>query len=526
MADKSHDDWRAETQTRLQQSAIYKMLQTKCGSPDEPAGDHVLSLVDDVASYAVQRTKSVLLHMREFTLHDGDHLFRVLLLMEKLIGEDVLDRLSVPELMLMILCAFMHDIGMAPAECDVEAWMRFWDDDHVDDKPSDEATDRFARFVEARPDRLVEIDRLREAGKHSRVALLQQYLVADYIRTTHGERAKDILEDEWADKIRYRDTCLAAELAALCFSHTDDALSLLDMETSLICGPNTYACIPFVGVVLRLADILDFDAKRTPPVLFAHLGVRHPVSISEWQKHRQVNGWAISPERIVFSARCDHPAVEATIRKFCDMIDRELISCSKVLQSMHDPVREPLPDHYRLTFPAQIVRNQIRPAVNIRGTPKYEYRDTQFTLSQSQIVDLLMGSSLYRDSEIAARELIQNSIDACLVRQAMETSWGTPYVPVIKVEFVESEGETRLCVEDNGIGMDQDIIDRYYSNIGSSFYKSTDFYQLRVDGVGVRDCAIAGDLVEGFVGNGSPPYVQVLKGAKDGPIEAVRAGCE
>ena len=44
--------------------------------------------------------------------------------------------------------------------------------------------------------------------------------------------------------------------------------------------------------------------------------------------------------------------------------------------------------------------------------------------------------------------------------------------------------------------------------------------------VGVRDCAIAGDLVEGLVGNGSPRYVQVLKGAKDGPIEAVRAGCE
>jgi len=77
------DDWREETQLGLQKSSIYKILNKKCGA--DPSGDHVLSLVDEATYYAYQRTKTILRHMGQFTLHDGAHLFRVLRIMEKLI---------------------------------------------------------------------------------------------------------------------------------------------------------------------------------------------------------------------------------------------------------------------------------------------------------------------------------------------------------------------------------------------------------------------------------------------------------
>ena len=42
------------------------------------------------------------------------------------------------------------------------------------------------------------------------------------------------------------------------------------METFRVCGQDEYLCIPFVATVLRLADIIDFDPKRTPSVLFCN----------------------------------------------------------------------------------------------------------------------------------------------------------------------------------------------------------------------------------------------------------------
>lgn len=65
--------------------------------------------------------------MGEFTLHDGEHLFRVLSIMELLLSSNVIKNLSTPELQLLILSAFMHDIGMAPEEKDVLAWRKIWD---------------------------------------------------------------------------------------------------------------------------------------------------------------------------------------------------------------------------------------------------------------------------------------------------------------------------------------------------------------------------------------------------------------
>jgi hypothetical protein len=366
--DKAHDDWRDETQLRLRQSKLFTTIRDKCSSTDEPSGAQVMALLDDVAYYAVQRTKLVLRHMREFTLHDSDHLFRVLNLMERLIPSTSLAQLSVAELLLLILSAFLHDIGMSPAESEVEAWIKACD---TADARVDETDDLFVQFAKARPDRLEEIARLFACGRQSEARLIQDYLVAEYIRLTHGERCRNTLANDWNKKIVYRDIDLTADLASVCFSHTDNALALLDLDTSLVCGPETFACLPFVGVILRLADLLDFDAKRTPSVLFAHLGIRHPVSLREWQKHRQVASWLISPNTIAFTARCEHPAIEAAIRGFCDIIDKELIACNSVLQHMSDTLRCPLPSHYRLSLPPQVVRDKIGPSKDVRGKTIY-----------------------------------------------------------------------------------------------------------------------------------------------------------
>lgn len=497
-----NDDYKDEYLPRLEKSLIFKILVEKTSHKDT----EVKTLVEEAVSYSFQKTKVIMKHMGEYTLHDGDHLFRVLNLMERLLGSNVIKNMSAPELMLLILTAFFHDIGMCPEEKDVITWKKVWDYEPELDSNEEQATyGAFKRYYDARPDQRVIINRLITQGKNTQAEAIKGYLISDYIRQTHAERARDIIAKDWNGRILFRDCDLTVELAQLCLSHNEDALKLLDFDKNYSCAVQTVACLPLIGVILRLADILDFDSKRTPPVLYSHLYVRHPVSLLEWNKHRAVESWEISPDLIQFSARCTHPAIEASIHEFCNFIDHELSICNNIISSLNDfnlsKGRE-----ITVKFPFKVDRDKIQTKKNIKNEPLYIYRDTQFNLSKKQVIDLLMGTKLYGNPQVALRELLQNSIDACLLREAQEKKWGNLYAPEITVRYYEEGDDSILEVTDNGTGMDQYIIDNYYSKVGSSFYKSTDFYNLKSEsnaeftptsrfGIGILSCFMVADTL-------------------------------
>lgn len=470
-----NDDYKDEFLARLQKSKLYKTLKSQCSEKDP----EVIALVESTTSYAFQRTKTILRHMGEFTLHDGDHLFRVLNLMERLLPE-VIKKLTSPELQLLIISAFFHDIGMAPDEQEVLIWKKLWDVNPEIKKEEQSAFDDFKRFYSSRPDDEKKLTELIEKGQNSQADTIKSYLVTEYIRQTHADRARDIIEKDWTDQIKFRDTDLTVELAQICYSHNEDPLSLLDLDKNLLCGSGIYACLPLVGIILRLADILDFDGKRTPSILFSHLYVRNPISVNEWNKHRAVEAWEINSELIQFSAKCSHPVIEASINEFCTMIDHELSLSNNIISTLNDfHLAKDRELHIKL--PLKVNRDKIRTKTDIKNKPLYIYKDTKFNLSKTQVIELLMGTKLYGNPEVALRELLQNSIDACLLRQAQEVKWGNLYEPKIHVKYYTENEEDILEVIDNGTGMDEYIIDNYYSKIGSSFYKSKDFYNLKAE---------------------------------------------
>ena len=494
------DVYKDEFLQQLKQSHIYKALVNKCGEKDS----EVIALVDKAVPYAVQKTKTVIRHMGEFTLHDSDHLFRVLHLMERIISPSVIDKLSSPELMLLILTAFFHDIGMAPDEKDVLSWKKLWDNDpEYEDEREKNSLQEFKRFCLARPGQQEIIKNLIKQGKYAKAEIMKSYEVTEFIRKTHAERAREIISKDWDEKIIFRDADLTVEFAQLCYSHNEDALSLLELDKNLLCGPGIIVCLPLIGIILRLADLLDFDAKRTPAVLYSHLYVRNPVSISEWNKHRAVEAWEITPEMIQFNATCRHPAIEASIHEFCDMIDRELSVCNNLLSTLNEfnKIRGVV-----VKIPYKVNREKIKTKKNLQGKPSYLYQDTKFTLSKRQVIDLLMGTKLYGNPEVALRELLQNSMDACMLRKAQEEKWGSPYSPEICVRYYLEDKDIILEVDDNGTGMDQYIINNYYSKVGSSFYTSTDFYNLKSEsnadftprsrfGIGILSCFMVADTL-------------------------------
>lgn len=284
-------------ENQLNKSVVYQQLKDNCERNNQ---HEVLALVAKVGTFAVERLKTVIKNMPEFTLHDDTHIFNMLTIIGKLIPQENMRKLSTPDLFMLIVSVFLHDIGMAPDEKHILAWKNQLPETEYDEELKEER-EKFARFRLTYTHQLADIERLETEQEFSKAQLLEDYIVTEYIRTTHSIRAREVIAKYWAGEIVYQDTDLTEDLATICFSHNESYTYLLQMETFRVCGQDEYLCIPFVATVLRLADIIDFDPKRTPSVLFSHLAVKNPVSLSEWKKHQSINAWTISPRKLLFT---------------------------------------------------------------------------------------------------------------------------------------------------------------------------------------------------------------------------------
>lgn len=487
---------------RLEKLSLYKELSDRCKK--DLSLHPILTLIQNVGEYTIAISKSIIMNMREYTLHDDDHIFGMLYLAGKLIPKDTLEKLSTADIMMIILSIFLHDIGMSPEGELIRAWKNQLLENEMVPYKNDIAA--FQRFRSGFVRELQEIESFQKNKQYAKAQLLEDQIITNYIRNTHADRARKLIAKDWAGKIKYKDADLTSTLAEICFSHNENHLALLDMETIKLCGEDTFLCVPFIAVILRLTDIMDFDSKRTPNILFSHLTIKNAVSLSEWVKHLSVSGWTFQRDTVTFSAQCSHPAIEASIKDFCNQIDDELKNSTFVLANLASEICDI--EVYKIKLPAYVNRKKIGAKRDIEtNLPIYSYRDTKFTLNKRQVVDLLMGTKLYGKPEVALRELLQNSIDACQLRRSLSERWKDNYIPRISVSMKTIDGVDYLIVEDNGIGMNQHIVDSYYTNIGQSYYTSTEFYDLMSEtsktfkpisrfGIGILACFMVCDNME------------------------------
>jgi len=497
----------------IEYSKIYnKLLELSEGDSDVKL---LVTIVENGVKYAINRTKIIIRYMDEYTLHDETHLHRVLTLMEKLIPESTLNNLKPLELSLLILSAFFHDLGMAPREKEIKIYKGLISKEEKLSKEEEKILEDFNVYCEAKVSLKQRIERAYKKEDNGLARVLENHRITEYIRINHAIKVKDIIqeienEEKWAMGLRYKNFSFGRYLSKICESHNENILEVNNplISTSIPVASDEYLNSTFIAVVLRLADILDFDAERTPDVLYNHLDIRNPISMQEWQKHRSIQSWSFSSERIMFAAECEHPAIEKTIKDFCNYIEEELYTCKIVLNNMSDRQRENLKKIYEMPLPYEVDTMEVRAKVDYDGNPIYIYKDLSFNLDQNEIIKLLMGTSLYGNSHVAFRELLQNSIDACRFRKICSVEWGdTGYKPIIKIKTYQDQGEYYFEITDNGIGMNEDIILNYFSSVGKSYYKSEEFLKFKNSfksnfnpisnfGIGFLSCFMVADQIK------------------------------
>lgn len=462
---------------------LWKILQQKARGeeeelqPDQQISDEYLSAVKLVCDFGVDRAKTIRDTFPMYTLHDETHICNVLRIMEQLLGDDV-GKLTRDETAMLILAACCHDVGMSYNEQEKEALLQ--------------DRDRLDEYLERHHSEYV-----KAYAKDPDKPELTDEILRNYLRSIHHERILELLNTiEWPN-------CLWGkvdrdDLVRVCQSHGEDSSRLNGLEST------STVDLRFCAVMLRLADILDFDTIRAPKTVYQYCGFEYAegseakISMKEWEKHMASQGFDFVhvadrsvPYDLPYHATCESMQIEQAVNSYLDWVDQELEQCGKLLRQ------------YVGKWQSFILPSKIERAIKAEGYVSGQYH---LTMDQDKVMELLVGEDLYSDPSAFVRELLQNAIDAVRTREQLDKQLPRNWKPQINIRsWMDEKGYHWFRIEDNGTGMTKEIVENYFLKIGRSYYASDTFEKDKIRcgadpnytpisrfGIGILSCFMGG----------------------------------
>lgn len=496
-----------------------------------------LHLKDEV----VKHQKRVIAIMPEYDLHDDSHLEAVAKCISDLIGQERLEKMSAYDLFFLATSAYMHDCGMAPSDWEIklykltEGYNQFKEleasvcndmqtpytytqaKEFIKNRKSEiyvkfEGDVKDLLFLPDTEDKLINYlsnmlckyqefrngykEKFEKIETNDQFITLNKEIRTDFIRTTHADRAAEFINNT----LSYCDKALSSiaadklleDLAMICNGHGQQFSDIekIDSKDAYYDGK---ANLQFVAQMLRLGDIIHFDQNRAPRVLRNAIQFDSSYSYKQWDIKDTKLKYTIKDGEISYTAYCGKPSSYYMLKEYMGWIDNEINNFNK-LKANWDEL-------YRLNI------KQVKSS-GIKANEKV-FRPAEgkkFRLEHNKILNLLVGSNLYSSKYACIRELYQNSLDACRCMISRRESEGVKAEG--KIEFgikTDDKGRYLYCL-DNGIGMTDTVIDKYLLNIGSSYYKSADFYRANAQwknaftptsqfGIGMLSCFMIGNSI-------------------------------
>ena len=276
------------------------------------------------------------LNFDNYTLHDVTHVLNVQDAMAGLLGNRIKE-LEVGEAELLILVSALHDLGMIYTNDDRE--LCFADKVKVQE------------YYSLHPDlQKVDVEDWDEVDRQN------------YLRWLHPFRVVDILKRPvWREQFGRRPNEVAPEdvIIAVCRAH-GEAPGKIRREVTDSNGELRYQHTRnidplFCAILLRLADILDFDNSRAPSILFSYAG-RSLKSVEEWKKHKASMGFTYpdepSSDELHYGANFTDQSIERSAHVFLDWVDDELSNSRSLLPLASSRWNQ-------FPFPFQVNRSEI-----------------------------------------------------------------------------------------------------------------------------------------------------------------------
>jgi hypothetical protein len=374
--------------------------------------------------------KKTTINFPNYTNHDINHSINIINTMYELVQANI-DDFNQLELALMIYVALFHDIGMSLG------------DDEISKIKNNTSKYLYNQSFE----------QIKKSSASEELAL------QEVIRTQHGKIANDLVVNKYYEHFVLPNTSIsfAKDLGLICQSHTEGEGYVSNLRVDSLKGEYPYNP-QFIAILLRVADILDIDSTRTPLELYTSIDLNE-YSNEEWLKNLTIeNTKKIFVKNGLKIVRLDGEVKEIKVHRkllnYIEWIEHELKLAVEKTADMHEK--------YRLHINTK-VQNNIQPI-------GYTVPDLKLNMDYKAVTNLLMGESVYGSKALGLRELLQNSIDTCMVKKE---KLQTDYKPTIEINIFKDKNQ--VIVKDNGMGMNENIIKKYFLNVGKSYYKSPDF---------------------------------------------------
>ncbi|MYW99476.1 MULTISPECIES: caspase family protein [unclassified Streptomyces] len=212
-----------------------------------------------------------------------------------------------------------------------------------------------------------------------------------------------------------------------------------------------------VGYLLAAGHAMALDVSALPRVLVEHIGGPGRASLLQTRKTIAQAAWQEFGHSLRLSASCGHQAVMVALQEQAAYLDGLLHHASTQVRTGGGE-----DDTWLAALPHRASGDDVLPERDaVTGALKFLPVATRFGLDGTRVRDLLTGEQLYRDRRLAVRELYQNAMDACAVRDAREQYRppppGTePWSGEISITQGGTGSRPYLECVDNGSGMDRD----------------------------------------------------------------------
>lgn len=525
----------------MPENSIIAELEKRAQNKDKQTVEHQLcKLLGDIIQFSTDHLKRVQKFFGEFDDHSVSHSEHVLEYMANLIGKKRLPKLSVYDLFFLAAAAYVHDWGMAPTDCeknvlllaeklplpanipsvsDCKAIINRNEETVFANKKKDalslpilpnkeEALIKYLAqlyhdYLDFRngytEDYRKLSDETDEKKKNESITAFNQSVRVEYLRQTHAQRSFDYIRNWPLPKEPLQSRDLFTALASVVSAHVEP-FSTVDALDSSMPFPlvdnqddSNVANLQFCAMLLRIGDVVHFSYDRAPAVIRKEKIFTSAYSEKQWQVKENVTV-QVSSGNVCFHASCPTPQQYGFLQTYIGYVNDEIDHFNYLAPHW--------PERYQLQLTH--VDNQVK-----AENDAFETRpNLKFTLNQNKIIELLMGVQLYSDPYTCLRELYQNALDACRCVIPMREHYGE-INPQCTIEFgvKDYDGGRYLYCLDNGKGMSKHIIEHFFLNIGSSYYKSKEFYtQWAKDkagfaptsqfGIGILSCFMLGTRLE------------------------------
>lgn len=385
------------------QSALWKLIEDKTVQGDAVRQTLLIAMPKIELILSKGATAPL-----DFTLHDQDHGFRVAQTMHDLLSAEMVEKMGSIELALLLLSAYLHDIGMTPTRKVVKKHHQYILTAKVGQLSTKEVSD-FQDWLDYEHTGLeLPVAKGELSAAHLDKA---EELLAYYCRHKHNDWGEEWINSELADVSPGLYPSWLRDLVTLCRSHHEGIVDLRSARFNskiVLSGDGQPVNLRYLAAILRVADVLEFDPERTPPVIYKHRGI-NPKSKIYWHKDHSIY-WTIDPKKhqIILSARTPDAHIHKAVLDTMEAVNAELLCCSKLSneRAFESGVLTEEQRYHEWLWPAEVIQD-IKEIEN-----SFVYIDGDFRPDAHKVMELLAGTALYGNPLAALRELIQNSVDA------------------------------------------------------------------------------------------------------------------